>query len=421
MHNPATPDPARPETIHEPGRELPVIAEVDVLVVGGGIAGVAAAVAAQRNNASVILLERTMALGGLATLGNVIIYLPLCDGMGNQVISGIGEELLRLSVRDIRSPAPDMRVKPIPAPWLPGGNPEERAAERYRAEFNSASLLLALEEFILQEGIALQYDTRCCAAVRENNMITALIVENKSGRSAIRCKTVIDASGDADVCALAEEPVASLDANVLAGWFYYCHGREIRLKVISNRYSANCTRDNAEGPFFIGDNADDVTGHLIQSRNLIREFMTGEQRANPHDNILPLNVPTIPDLRMTRRLKGELELEEKHERCYFPDSIGMTGDWRKSGPVYYLPLRCLTGVNNRNLLTAGRCISTGNSTWDMARVIPTCAVTGQAAGTAAAMACERTGGEIRQLDIQNLQERLTGQGVILDRKFATGQ
>lgn len=82
----------------EPGREVHIAATVDVAVAGGGIAGVAAALAAARTGAQTLLLEKECALGGLATLGLIVMYLPLCDGYGHQVIGGIGEELLRKSV-----------------------------------------------------------------------------------------------------------------------------------------------------------------------------------------------------------------------------------------------------------------------------------------------------------------------------------
>ncbi|MBT6144972.1 MAG: FAD-dependent oxidoreductase, partial [Gemmatimonadetes bacterium] len=88
--------------VTEAERTLPVTAEADVIVAGGGIAGVAAAIAAARNGASVCLLEKSYGLGGLATLGNVTVYLPICDGMGRQVMGGLAEELLHLSVAGLK-------------------------------------------------------------------------------------------------------------------------------------------------------------------------------------------------------------------------------------------------------------------------------------------------------------------------------
>ena len=84
--------------ILESAREIPVIGEYEAVVAGGGIAGIPAAAAAARNGARVLLIEREYALGGMATLGLVTIFLPLCDGRGNQLVAGLGEELLRLSI-----------------------------------------------------------------------------------------------------------------------------------------------------------------------------------------------------------------------------------------------------------------------------------------------------------------------------------
>ncbi len=89
-----------PASIKEPARQLPISGSYDIAVIGGGIAGVSAAIAAARQGASVCLIEKENALGGLATLGNIVVYLPLCDGLGHKVSGGVSEELLKLSVRD---------------------------------------------------------------------------------------------------------------------------------------------------------------------------------------------------------------------------------------------------------------------------------------------------------------------------------
>ena len=192
--------------VSEPARQVPVTGQFDVAVVGGGIAGVASAVAAARNGATVCLLEKECALGGLATLGNVVEYLPLCDGNGTQVIKGLGEELLLLSVQD--------GYREVPACWRAGGEAAQRLEHRYRVRFNPASFMLALEEFIAASGVELYYDTRFCDVAKENGRITAVIVESKGGRTAFACRAVVDASGDADVCARAGEDTVSLGTNV---------------------------------------------------------------------------------------------------------------------------------------------------------------------------------------------------------------
>ena len=96
------------------------------------------------------------------------------------------------------------------------------------------------------------------------------------------------------------------------------------------------------------------------------------------------------------------------ERKEFTDSIGMIGNWKKRGPVYEVPFSCLHADRVKNLITAGRCIAAEDSMWDVTRVIPACAVTGEAAGTAAAMAHD-----FSEMDVTALQERLKAAGVKL--------
>lgn len=410
----------RVETIHEPARDLPVSGDHDVIVIGGGIAGVAAALAAARLGADVCLVEKEYSLGGLATLGNVIFYLPICDGMGHQVIGGLGEELLRLSVHDIKAVNKSRHLRPVPPCWEPDGDTEERLQTRFQTEFNPSSLILELERVILDHKIKLLYDTRFCSVVRGERGLDAVVVENKDGRSAIRCRTVVDASGDADVCAAAGEETESLDSNVQSGWCYYSRGDYLVLKPLSRSYDPECGKLDGQGPFFAGDKAADVTGQVVGTRQLLREFIDELRAKDPGEEILPMQISTCPGFRMTRRLRGETDLRHADERRYVDDCIGMTGDWRKKGPIYYLSLRSLAGVRNANLLTAGRCISSDTTVWDVTRVIPTCAVTGEAAGTAAAMACRDTDGRIPDLPIKALQDQLRAQGVIIDPSLADG-
>jgi len=119
---------------------------------------------------------------------------------------------------------------------------------------------------------------------------------------------------------------------------------------------------------------------------------------------------------MTRRLIGELEINEDDDGEYFEDCIGMTGSWKKRGPVYYIPYRSLVGVKNSNLISAGRCISSSGPAWDITRVIPVCAVTGEAAGTAAAIASKENEGNLKTIEIKFLQKQLLKQGVIINKR-----
>lgn len=400
--------------IYESARELPVAGAYDVVVVGGGIAGVAAAVAAARNSVSVCLLEKQSAVGGLATLGNVTLWLPLCDGRGRQVIAGMAEELLQLSIAELRDNNPSARFSGVPPCWLPGGDVEAREKTRYRVAFNPASYMLALEKLVVDAGVRLLYDTRFCAVRREAKRISHVIVENKSGRFALACGAVIDASGDADVCFAAGEATEALDSNVPSAWFYTLTGGKLKLHQQSNRYCFEATREGGAGPFFRGDDGDQVTDHILQSRAFVRAKLAELRAENADEDVQPIMLATIACLRMTRRLIGRFSLGAEHVHQWFDDAVGLTGDWRRPGPVFAIPWRALVGVRTCNLLAAGRCISVDASIWDATRAIPPCVVTGEAAGVGAALAVRETEADVQALAVPVLQRRLEAQGVWLD-------
>jgi FAD dependent oxidoreductase len=403
--------------ILEPSRHTPVSEEFDVIVVGGGIAGVSAAIASARNSSRVCLIEKQSALGGLATLGNVTLWLPLCDGKGTQVIAGLGEELLKLSVKDLQQDNITAGFKGIPDCWQFDRTQQERTLSRYQTKFNPATYMLALEELIIQAGVILLYDTRFCSIHRDDNRISHIIVENKNGRSAMGCKVVIDATGDADVCFSAGESTLSLYSNVPAGWFYTFSSGELKLHVHSNKYSPVGIKTGGTGPFFRGDDATQITAQILATRKQIREkIKTLCAKNNDYQLIMPA---TVACFRMTRRLIGQFTLKEKHIHNWFEDAIGLTNDWRKPGPVYSIPLGCLRGTKTNNLLTAGRCISVDNSVWDVTRSIPSCVVTGEAAGTIAALSVAQSEGNIDQLDYLTLRKQLLKQGVLLNSKSVT--
>ena len=281
-------------------------------------------------------------------------------------------------------------------------------------DFNPSSYLLALEKLVTDEGVTVSYDTRLCALHRDAGRVTHLIVENKSGRQAIACGTVVDATGDADVCHLAGEETESLDTNVLCGWFYRLHEDGLHLDQLSNRYSPYAVAEGSTDPLFRGDDAEQVTAHILETRKLIREKLDRLRAEDPDSDIQIVTPPTIPCFRMTRRLVGTLSLGEQHMHRWFDDAVGLTGDWRKRGPVYALPFRSLQGVRTRNLLAAGRCFSADTTVWDATRAIPTCAVTGEAVGAASALAVKHSDGDVHTLSVPALQKHLREQGVLLD-------
>ncbi|MGI6081538.1 MAG: FAD-dependent oxidoreductase [Limnochordia bacterium] len=389
--------------VREPERDIPVIGEYDVVVVGGGIAGAAAAIAAAREGASTCLIEKENALGGLATLGLVEVYLPLCDGKGRQVIGGLAEELLLNSIK--------YGPGKVPECWADkNGDIEARIKQRYRLTFNPASFIISLEERVLEAGVQLMYDTRVCNVLLKEGRIEAIMVENKSGRLALRAKNVVDASGDADVCFLAGEKTASLNTNRRAGWFI----ANVDGRVETQHMTDPLRKDPPPGArTYAGDDWKDVTALNIDSRKMTMEWIDRLRQDRGYDRVYPLVLPSIPSFRMTRRLVGAFELDEADDKRFFSDAIGMTGDWRKPGPVFYIPYRSLVAVRTKNLIAAGRCISVTTSAWDITRAIPTCALTGEAAGVAAGVSA-RTCQQLSELDVHDLQGRLREYGAIID-------
>ena len=374
-----------------------------LLLWGGGVAGISAALAAARNGAKTCIIEKETCLGGLATLGLVVIYLPLCDGVGNQVIGGIGEELMRNALKY----GPGM----IPPCWENGGDKDERKKKRFRSRYNAASFMISVEELLLEAGVSLIYDSRFCDIYKDNQYIKAVIIENKSGRIAFGCGAVIDATGDADVCDRAGEITYNSEKNIRTSWYFSYDNTKVKLHQLTD----NMYNIKPDQLVYSGTNWKDVVRLNIDGRRMIMDHVN-KVNEKAHNKIYPIIIPTISEFLMTRRLVGSFELDCSHEGQYFSDSVAMTGDWRKKGPVYYIPLSALAGVRNSNLITAGRCISTSNEMWDITRVIPTCAVTGEAAGTAAAVLIKDKNRSISDLNISRLQEMLISQGMIINRK-----
>ena len=398
--------------IFEPGRNIPVIEDTDVLVAGGGIAGIAAALSASRNGARVTLVEKEYALGGMATLGLITIFLPLCDGMGHQVVYGIGEELLRLSITYGAE-------ADYPCAWLDGKSAEERRHHRFKVRYNPHMFASLAEKLLRESGVNILYGSSVCAADVQDGLISHIIAENKSGRVAIKVKNVVDCSGDADVCKLSgEDTYTNPEGNGLANWYYYHTKGEVKLNmfgladVVPDPKLRLTAPDEVERAASIGDmrfsGVDGVQlSHAVQlAHSKMLDDILSRRAKSP--DLVPVTVSAIPLVRMSRRLRGRYELCETDMGKKLHDSVGMTGDWCRNGPTYEIPFSALVGNRIKNLITAGRIISTSDAVWNVTRVIPPSAVSGQAAGTAAAMFSS-----FDSCDVSALQERLVAQRVKL--------
>ncbi len=383
--------------------------ECEVLVAGGGIAGIASALAAARNGAKVLLIEREYMLGGLATAGLITIYLPLCDGMGRQVSFGIAEELLRLSITDNCIEAKE------PTHWLRDYSKEVRAQnERFEVQYNAQYFALLAEKLLIENGVEILYGTVCCAADVKDGKINAIICENKSGRFGVKVKSVVDCTGDADCCKAAGADTALFGAgNVLAAWHYSYNDKEgyfLRPRgaadVPDSVKGQVAYEDTLSNRRFGGIDGDELSEQTQMSHAVMLEDIMKARETDK--SYVPATIPTIPQIRMTRRICGVRTLDLNEMHTHFEDSIGMISDWRRRGPVWEVPFGTLYGDKIKNLITAGRMTSVTDDLWDVMRVIPCCAVTGQAAGTAAAMS-----DDFAKLDVAKLQAQLAKDGVIL--------
>ncbi|MBE6652489.1 MAG: FAD-dependent oxidoreductase [Ruminococcaceae bacterium] len=376
----------------------------DIAVCGGGFAGIAAALSAAREGRRVILFEKEYLLGGLGTAGLVTVYLPLCDGCGHQVSFGIAEELLRLS---ITYGADAM----YPGNWLDSDGPRGIDHHRFMVQYNPHIFAILAEKLLTESGVDILYGSYVVGTAVEDGRITTLYVENKSGRTAYRIRAVVDATGDADIAQFAGAPTAVFGrGNILAGWYYYTDEGGNKLQMLG---AADNFQEPPAGTRYTGLDGAEISDMVRASHEMTLRHYLQKKEQNPSASLS--TIASIPQLRMTRRIVGEHEMTEGDDHACFADSVGMVGNWKRRGPVYEIPFRALYSKKVKNLITAGRCISTDDTMWDVMRVIPCCAVTGQAAGTAAALS-----EDFSTLNVKELQAVLQNRGVVLHESEILG-
>jgi hypothetical protein len=376
----------------------------DVLVCGGGIAGVAAAVEAARAGRRTALLEKTVLLGGLATTGLVWAYPPLYDGHGAKAAAGLAEELLRVACR-----------------YGPGGTDPSRLGRDWTM-FSPAAFVLALDEVLLEAGVDLWLDTLVCQPVMEGDRVRGVEAETKAGRIAFGAEVVIDATGDADIAHRAG--AACIEAgNLLAMWALQVSLARARRAVEQGDGAAlsemlilgDSLVDKqawANAKTWTGLDAKGVTDFVLAGRKLLREHLATAQAAASASELYPVTLPAMAQFRTTRRIVGRATVAAGEYDRPRRDAIGLVADWRAPEHVWAIPYGALVPERVRGLLAAGRCIATEEDPWEATRVITPVAVTGQAAGLAAALAVAR-GVSPGDVPIAVIQEQLRARGVPL--------
>ena len=420
-----------PRFVDLPNSLVPVTSAVDVLIVGGGSAGFSAAVAAARNGAEVLLLERFSYIGGLATGGLIILLLTMDDGAGRQAVGGLCQEIVgRMERRNaVYYPPreqwndPDSKLIDHYSQWgLVWGSPAPGGHRvRYSVAFDAHEFIYAADQMLKEAGVRVLYQTWACEPVVDNGSVKAIVIQNKAGRQAIATKVVIDATGDGDIFAGAGESfelervhpwlwfeMANVEAAAVPGRGLFFHtpgggrvlvpwGGEAR---VNRKIDAT---DPAEVSAALTDGRDMVMNEAGRLRSTVPGF----------ENATVSLMADQLGITESRRLQGDYVMTREDLDRRFDDVIARTGHWTKYDCVYNIPYRSLLPRSLDNLLVAGRCISVDHRVHHATKEIPPCMATGQAAGTAAALAV-KSGVSPKQIDVSVLQNELRLQGAILD-------
>jgi hypothetical protein len=449
----------------EPARQIPVVADKDVVVSGGGPAGVMAAVAATRAGASTLLLEASGHLGGSLAMGLPV--LGYFDRDGQQIVRGLGEEFVdRLRAR---------------------GGADQRFVDcalhnRYVIIEPEIAKIVCLE-MIRDAGVELYLHSWVTGHFFEAGRLRAVIVENKSGREAIAGAMFVDTSGDGDLAARCGAPFSvgrKQDSLTQSATLTFCLDRVdtelLRRKLLEDpgRYDlyrmphrqfrvnrkhilvglTNLVKE-AETEGFPGMPSDRIIYITLLREGAVLINMT-KVHVHAHDarglsqgeaearlqvpvvwEFLRQYVPGFEDatltwtssrlgVRETRHIEGDYTLTQEDLLAgrTFPDTVAVGGYpidiHSPTGgsvdltlvPAYGIPYRCMVPKNVDNLLVAGRCISATHEAIGSARVMATCMAMGQGVGVASAFAVQEEC-STRQVDVSKVQATLREQGAYL--------
>ena len=431
-------------------REIPVRVEADVFVAGGGAAGVAAAVAARAAGARVFLAEGFTCFGGMGTAARVPVFMQWGDGV-RDLACGFGTRF-----RD--------RLKKVGA-----------LAGQARA-FDFEVVKREYDAVMTESGAEFLFQTRVIDVIREGDRIAYAVIAAPSGIWAVKAKVYVDATGNGDVAVQAGVPFEKGDAtghmmpaSLLSSWSGIDWDRWSKERPdIPQAFGAELARAAAAGVFkepdlhmtglyrFPAGYATANVGHVFgldgtDERSLTKGYLRGRESMKEYqryfreylkrglENVRLVETAALMGVRETRRILGDyvMTLDDYMNRAVFSDEIGRYAypiDIHPScadraayeqhreefdrlyryrrGESYGIPYRILCAKGVRNLLVAGRCVSTDQKVQASIRVMPACYLTGQAAGFAAALAA---GGraDVHAVDVKCLQRRLAGFGAYL--------
>jgi hypothetical protein len=415
----------------QPRRELSILKKTEVLVVGGGPAGTAAALSARRLGVDVTIVERYGYLGGLATGGLVLAIFPIYDRNNKQVILGIGEEMMKRLDK------------------LKFGIIERNKAPVYPT-VDAEAFKYVLADMVLESGMTAYLDCWGVDAILDSRgAVRGAVFESKSGRQAILADVVVDASGDGDIYAAAGAAFDKVKDSI---------GLVSRIGNVDVEDMMRVNEQPGQKPEFTSGIRDKVQGGRPTRGAPVAAFEghVGSPTPAPHVNWLNMKGPvadgldvaelsmlelkhrkaiwnnverarkkpgaeqavlieTAPQMgvRLTRLLGGvkKITIEEAKKGAQFKDVIGYGGTYGVA-PEFQIPYGCLVPAKLDNLLAAGRCVSADFPLADTLRLIPICWVTGQAAGVAASLSIKDKC-KPREVNVGKLQNILRQQGAYL--------
>lgn len=405
--------------VFEPAKEIPVFHETDVVVVGGGPAGFAAAVSAARAGSRVALIERYGSLGGLFTNGMVLIMLATCrkeqDGKWTLVTRGICEEFMRRSAElgsDVCTRIP-MR---------------EGNGHHFQPTVDPEGAKYLMDRMVEENGIELFLHAWGVDVIQDGNKVLGVVFESKQGRQAILARQVVDCSGDADMLFKSGGDYRQITHGI---------GHVVRLGNM-DRITANIhpqgpdgkplpgrwpTRSNEANPTtWWGNSGTGPKGNGLDVRDLTQaevgfrkewwEHVRKMRRTPGWEHVFIASTCSQIGPRATRLVDAELVMDRAciREHSRFEDSIGWFGH-DGAHAAFAVPYRAIVPKQIDNLLCAGRCLGAGD-TIDTFRLICPCFVTGQAAGVAASLAA-KAGIAPRALAYPALRAELIRQGAYL--------
>jgi hypothetical protein len=445
--------------VHEPARETPLLGEYEVVVIGGGPAGITAATSAAAAGRSTILIERYGYLGGAGTAGGLSTFCGLhanVHGDHRQVIHGLADDLLaRIAAMDGLS-----------EPHLSFGNRIQAQA------FDISAYKIAADDLVGAAGATLLYHAMVTGiSMAADNKIDAVLVESKSGRHAIRGQVFIDCSGDADIAAWSGAPfekgstaqdmlfpslmfringvdaeragrawdvlARQMDEAEAAGTHKFPRKRPIvRPQRHPIEWRANMSQlANPDGTPVDGTDVWQLSYGEVTGRKQVRDAFEFIRDVTPgFERSYIVDIAPQVGIRETRRIVGEYQLSQDDilDCADFTDSIGVNG-WpveahvtgdvniifpRGDNPRGFnqLPFRMIMPQAVDNLYVAGRCASMTHGGQSAARVSGPCFAMGQAAGTAADLAL-KGGVACRDVDYGQLRERLISDGAYLGEEW----